>query len=79
MEKTNQPALNGRGHCHQCRFCGSKVAPGSNTIAFVCRYQPAHVTAVLAMTQQGPAWQVACVWPEVTQDDWCGKWEAQLN
>jgi hypothetical protein len=67
----------GRGYCSQCRFCGTKVASGSNIVAFVCRFNPPSTQATLAMMREGPAWQVACVWPEVTRDDWCGKFEPQ--
>jgi hypothetical protein len=67
----------GQVSCHQCRFCGTKVAPGSNILAYVCRFNPPTTHAVMVQTREGPAWQVACILPEVTRDDWCSKFEPQ--
>lgn len=79
MEK-NSPVLNGRGYCEQCRHCSARVEPGSKTIALVCRLNPPTASAALLMTPQGQAqWQVACIWPQVNKDDFCGKFEPQRN
>jgi hypothetical protein len=80
MEKTTLPQLNARGSCEQCRFCGTKINPGDKTITLVCRLNPPHMSSQLVMNQQGQAgWQVAVMWPEVTQADWCGQFAAQGN
>jgi hypothetical protein len=79
VEKTPSPQLNGRGYCEHCKFCGTKMQPGNKTIAFVCRYNPPHTVAQLVPVPGGAQWQVACIWPEVTREDYCGKFEPQIN
>jgi hypothetical protein len=78
MEKTEH-RLTGRGSCHACIFCGSRVVPGSKTIGFVCRINPPVVQALVIPTPQGVGVQAIVMWPEVTADDWCAEFVANEN
>jgi hypothetical protein len=82
MEKTSHETRlrSHKGSCDACIYCSAKADAARPGITLICRFNPPQTHAVLAMVPQvGPAWQVACVWPQVEKDDWCSEFTAQTN
>lgn len=71
----NERAMNARGSCDQCRWCGVLIG-AAKEVTFVCRAKPPVVTAGAVPQGNGQiGWVAASFWPNVTKNDWCREFQ----
>lgn len=78
IEKTGAVEIRTHDRCSSCRHCSLLVSPNKSAI-WICRAHPPKVTAMLAMTPDGPQWLTSTAWPQVAETDYCGEFANNPN
>lgn len=69
--RDNERTMHSTTGCDMCKYCGVQNT-FDKTLVLICRRKPPVAQAALVMSQQGPVWQSATVWPNVQKHEWCG-------